>query len=419
MDYKQALEYLYNSTPVFEHVGAAAYKEGLQNTYALDDYFYNPHKNFKTIHVAGTNGKGSVSHTLAAVLQQHGYKVGLYTSPHIVDFAERIKVDGKNMSESFVIDFVENNKSFFEKIHPSLFELTTSMAFKYFADMNVDIAVIEVGLGGRLDCTNIISPELCVITNISFDHTGILGNTLQDIAREKAGIMKNSVPCVIGEYSCDTIDIFQKEAKEKGAFVIIADKVANETYIPEYQLKGYYQKRNALTSAVACTELSRLGILPSIDSVEYRSLMDYAYAHVIDLTHIRGRWEKIKDHPKVICDTGHNLAGWRYLAEQIRNEDASAKRVVFGMVNDKDIEGVLKLLPSDAIYYFCQASTNRAISSNEIRNKASLYKLKGKEYPSVLTAYNAALYESSYNDLIFIGGSSYVVSDLLSAIENQ
>ena len=321
MNYDQTIEYLYSSTPVFERVGASAYKEGLSNTIALDDHLGNPHRRYKTIHVAGTNGKGSTSHTLAAILQKAGYKVGLYTSPHLVDFRERIRVNGVAVSEEYVVDFVKDNREFFEPLHPSFFELTTAMAFKYFAEQKVDIAVIEVGLGGRLDCTNIISPVLSVITNISFDHTGFLGDTLEKIAGEKAGIIKPNTPVVIGEYTNETKPVFIGKAEEMNAPIIFAQDKAGEYQIPEFELRGACQEHNAQTILTACDELIKIGLLGDKDS----EVIVSGFAHVCEMTGLHGRWEKIQDNPLVICDTGHNLAGWEYLAPQIRSVYESKK----------------------------------------------------------------------------------------------
>ncbi len=406
MTYNETLEYLYNSTPVFERVGASAYKEGLENTIALDNHFGNPHRKFRTIHVAGTNGKGSTSHTLAAVLQCAGYRVGLYTSPHLVDFSERIRVNGEAVEHQFVVDFVAEHKDFFEPLHPSFFELTTAMAFKYFAEQKVDIAVIEVGLGGRLDCTNIINPLLSVITNISFDHTGFLGDTLAKIAGEKAGIMKEGVPCVIGEYVEETLPVFQHKAEEMNAALILAQD--EEYQIPEFQLKGDCQSRNAKTIMAACKELIRMGIIPDDEA-----MIADAFAHVCDITHLRGRWEVLSESPLVVCDTGHNVAGWEFLAPQIKAQECERKLIVFGMVDDKDINTVMDMLPKDALYYFCQASTHRAIPVERVAEIAEAHGLKGEQYHTVMNAYEAAIKNATPDDFVFIGGSSYVVADLL------
>ncbi len=415
MTYSETLEYLYTSTPVFERVGASAYKEGLENTIALDNHFGNPHRLFKTIHVAGTNGKGSTSHTLAAILQSAGYRVGLYTSPHLVDFSERIRVNGEPINQQYVIDFVEENKEFFEPLYPSFFELVTAMAFRYFAEKHVDIAVVEVGLGGRLDCTNIISPVLSVITNISFDHTGFLGDTLEKIAGEKAGIIKQNTPVVIGEYLPETLPVFQKKAEEMNAPLILAQDRVGQYSLPEFQLKGACQERNLQTILTAANELVRLGVFSDDEAIVK------GCANVCSLTGLRGRWEALSKSPLTICDTGHNLAGWEYLAphisnvfEQKKGENAEAQlRIVFGMVDDKDINSVLQLMPKEAHYYFCQASTHRAIPVEKVVALASEHGLVGESFSSVAEAYAKAKADAKAEDFIFIGGSSYVVADLL------
>ncbi len=417
MTYSETLEYLYTSTPVFERVGASAYKEGLENTIALDNHFGNPHTLYKTIHVAGTNGKGSTSHTLAAILQSAGYRVGLYTSPHLVDFSERIRVNGEPISHEYVVDFVRDNKSFFEPLYPSFFELVTAMAFRYFAEKHVDIAVIEVGLGGRLDCTNIISPVLSVITNISFDHTGFLGDTLAKIAGEKAGIIKPNTPVVIGEYLPETLPVFKQKAEEMNAELILAQDRVGQYELPEFQLHGACQKRNLQTILTAAHELVRLGILSDEEAIVK------GCAHVCDLTGLRGRWETLSESPLTICDTGHNLAGWEYLAphinkvygEKVAQNQEARLRIVFGMVDDKDINSVLSLLPEDAFYYFCQASTHRAIPVEKVVALAAEHNLVGEGFPSVDEAYEKAKADASDADFIFVGGSSYVVADLLSS----
>lgn len=418
MNYNETIEYLYSSTPVFERVGASAYKEGLGNTIALDNHLGNPHRLYKTIHVAGTNGKGSTSHTLAAILQKAGMKVGLYTSPHLVDFRERIRINGIQVPEQYVVDFVKDNRGFFEPLHPSFFELTTAMAFKYFAEQNVDIAVIEVGLGGRLDCTNIISPVLSVITNISFDHTGFLGDTLEKIAGEKAGIIKPGTPVVIGEYTDETKPVFVKKAEEMNAPITFAQDKAGDYPMPEFELHGACQEKNAQTILTACDELCRIGLLGANAS----DCISSGFAHVCEMTGLRGRWEKIQDSPLVICDTGHNLAGWEFLAPQIRRVYESRKagnpaarlRIVFGMVDDKDITSVISLLPAEADYYFCQATTHRAIPVEKVVALASGHGLHGEGYDSVETAYRKAMEDAEECDFIFVGGSSYVVADFLT-----
>ncbi|MBQ5577886.1 MAG: bifunctional folylpolyglutamate synthase/dihydrofolate synthase, partial [Prevotella sp.] len=402
MNYQDTIQYLYNSTPVFEHVGASAYKEGLSNSWALDEHFNHPHTKFKTIHVAGTNGKGSCSHTIAAILQAEGYRVGLFTSPHLVDFRERIKVNGDCISQEYVMDFVENERSFFEPLHPSFFELTTAMAFKYFADSHVDIAVIEVGLGGRLDCTNIITPILSVITNISFDHTQFLGDTLEKIAMEKAGIIKRDIPIVIGETTPETRNVFIQKAKEMNAPIFFAEEynnpIANEL---DFELKGSYQLKNKQTILCAVSHLP-LSISPS-------SIKE-GLSHVVELTGLMGRWQTIRERPTVICDTGHNVGGWQYLSQQIKSQPCKNLHIVFGMVDDKDIDTVMNMLPTNATYYFTQAQTKRAIPANIVKEKGKEHHLKGYVFPQVADAYKAALHHANEDDFIFVGGSSYIVA---------
>ncbi|WP_373828019.1 bifunctional folylpolyglutamate synthase/dihydrofolate synthase, partial [Bacteroides heparinolyticus] len=385
MDYQDTLTYLYNSTPMFQQVGGSAYKEGLENTLALDEHFGHPHRKFRTIHVAGTNGKGSCSHTIAAILQEAGYSVGLYTSPHLVDFRERVRVNGQPIPEEYVIRFVEEERCFFEPLHPSFFELTTAMAFRYFADVEIDVAVIEVGLGGRLDCTNIIHPDLCIITNISLDHTQFLGNTLPQIAREKAGIIKSGIPVVIGETTPETKSVFQKRAGEVNAPIYFAEENGREDYPGiEYELKGLYQKKNSRTILTALPLLKEAGYRLDEQSVRR------GFAHVTELTGLMGRWQKLQNHPTLICDTGHNVGGITYIVEQLKQQAFHNLHIIIGMVNDKDIQGVLALLPEDAIYYFTQASVKRALPANDLQKLAESAGLKGNCYPDVPSAVRAA-----------------------------
>lgn len=410
MNYQETTEYLFNSTPVFEKIGAKAYKPGLQTTHELDKHFGHPHRQYKTIHIAGTNGKGSCSHTIAAILQSQGYKVGLYTSPHLVDFRERIRVNGKCLPEQYVIDFVEENRAFFEPLHPSFFELTTAMAFKYFAEQKVDYAVIEVGLGGRLDCTNVITPVLSVITNISFDHTQFLGNTLAEIAGEKAGIIKPDVPVVIGEYIEETRPVFEKVAGERHSPILFAQDEDTAMEV-DMELKGSYQERNRKTI------LAALNVLRQTMTISDEAIRN-GFEHVCELTGLRGRWEKLGEAPLVICDTGHNLAGWKYLATQINDVDAQVKHIVFGMVDDKDVEHVLQLLrdklKNGVKFYWTQPSSKRAIPVEKLRDTALKYNLHGEMYHSVKEAYMTAKANAKNDDFVFVGGSSYVVADLLS-----
>lgn len=408
MTYQQTIDYLFHVTPVFEKVGAGAYKEGLSNTWAMDEHFGHPHRQFNTIHVAGTNGKGSCSHTIAAILQSAGYKVGLYTSPHLVDFRERIRVNGLMVSEEYVIDFVENERAFFEPLHPSFFELTTAMAFKYFAEQHVDIAVIEVGLGGRLDCTNIITPVLSIITNISFDHTQFLGNTLAEIAAEKAGIIKQGVPVVVGETTPETLPVFEAKAQAVHAPLHLA-----EQYEPDcdydFELKGSYQDKNKRTILCAMHCLQEL-----LEMEDVHGAIAQGMAHVCELTGLVGRWQTLRQQPLVVCDTGHNVGGWTYLSEQIKAQKCRQLRIVFGMVDDKDINTVMEMLPKDAVYYFTQASTHRAIPVGKVMEYATSHGLRGNGFNNVKDAYHQALQDASTEDFIFVGGSSYVVADLLA-----
>ncbi len=406
MNYTETCEYLFNQMPMFERQGASGYKEGLSNTKALDEHFQHPHTKYKTIHIAGTNGKGSCSHSIAAILQTAGYRVGLYTSPHLVDFSERIRVNGEPISEDYVIDFVEREHHFFEPLHPSFFEVTTALAFKYFSDMNVDVAVIEVGLGGRLDCTNIISPILSVITNISFDHTQFLGDTLAKIASEKAGIIKKGTRVIIGEATSETRPVFEAKAKEMGAPICFAEDNPYENAADLMtDLQGAYQRKNANTILTAIANLPELSI--SNDNIR-RGL-----ANVCTLTGLKGRWQTLAQHPLTICDTGHNVAGWKYLSRQIEQQPCDTLHIVFGMVDDKDIDTVMDMLPKNAKYYFTKAETHRAINETVLKEKAGTRGLSGNTYPAVAQAYNDAKKNAKNNDFVFIGGSSYVVADLL------
>ncbi len=488
MDYQNTLKYLYESVPMFQQVGKEAYKPGLETTQKLDEYFGHPHQQFKTIHIAGTNGKGSCSHTIAAVLQSAGYRVGLFTSPHLVDFRERIRVNGEMAPEEYVVDFVEKHRPFFEPLQPSFFELTTAMAFRYFADRKVDVAVIEVGMGGRLDCTNIIRPDLCVITNIGLDHTQYLGGTLEKIAEEKAGIIKEGVPVVIGRARGAVKKVFSAKAEEMNAPITYAKQTAagNDVAIYSYpelqkernsfyemtrqglemlktlqdkhrknekslekllstfnldnalramdrildkrksaiklsnnhfqdgiflELTGLYQVENGFTILTALDELVKMGY--HISPKNYFE----GFSNVCELTGLMGRWQKVYSYPDIICDTGHNVDGIKYICKQleaIRANDGKKIHIVFGMVNDKDISGVLKILPKDATYYFTKASVKRALPENELQELARKAGLKGNAYPTVVEAVQAAKKDCPPKDFIFVGGSSFIVADLLA-----
>ena len=430
MTYKDAIDYLFESAPLFQNIGADAYKDGLSNTYLLDRHFNHPHRNYKTIHVAGTNGKGSCSHTIAAYLQCRGYKVGLYTSPHLIDFRERIRVNGRQIDEQSVIDFVEEIQATYGKdieknrLGFSFFELATAMAFKHFSDERVDFAVIEVGLGGRLDCTNIISPILSIITNISFDHTQFLGNTLEKIAAEKAGIIKKNTPVVVGETLPETKSVFQKKAKEMDAPIYFAEDYDCDEIVATLnpQLKGYCQEKNTKTILRAIEELS-----PALSQEkgeiegEERDVLRKVFAEVCDLTGLMGRWQKIQEKPLVICDTGHNIGGWQYLARQIADTPCKRRHIVLGFVNDKDISGILQLISQtvakdEVTFYFTQASVRRALPATDLKTIASRFDLIGNAYDNVNEAYIAALSNASDNDFVFIGGSNFIVADLLAAL---
>lgn len=431
MDYKETITYLFNSAPLFQNVGAGAYKEGLSNTHILDEHFNHPHTQYTTIHIAGTNGKGSCAHTIAAMLQHHGLKVGLYTSPHLMDFRERIRINGQMVPEKYVVDFVEHERAFFEPLHPSFFELTTAMALKYFADEKVDVAVIEVGLGGRLDCTNIIHPCLSVITNISFDHTQFLGNTLSQIAGEKAGIIKHAVPVVIGEYVAETRPVFAEKAMSVNAPITFAEdeheivsSEVGEDGLRRYETKsfgsiigelaGECQVKNTNTLLCVAKKLVPMFKLTKEDVL-------YAFRHVCEATGLMGRWQVLQRNPIMVCDTGHNMGGWQYLGHQLKEATTKYKQVhiVFGMANDKDVQHVLACLPFSAKCYWTKASVHRAMDVNEIASLAKQKGLKGEVFENVASAYDAAMNNAKENDFVYIGGSSFVVADLLNYLHKE
>ena len=451
MTYAQTIDYLYASQPAFHLVGASAYKPGLDNTYRLMAHLGNPHERLRAVHVAGTNGKGSTSHLIAAALQAQGYKVGLFTSPHLVDFRERIRISGEMIPEEMVVQFVADHRAFLDELRPSFFETTMALAFWYFAQQQVDIAVVEVGLGGRLDSTNILTPLLSVITNIGIDHTEFLGDTLTQIAAEKAGIMKPHVPCVIGETHPETQEVFLARA---GACEILgaglettdcrlwfADQCGymrkrRLKEAPECQLQGVYQDKNQQTAFVA------LQVLRNICGIEFsKESIAKGFAEVCTLTGLRGRWEVLSQKPLTICDTGHNGHGIRYVAEQLSSLIASSPNslsphrlhIILGMVNDKDIDTVLGLLPTEAVYYFTQPATSRALPAEELlRRWQALHPIANLQspianrqypiaapqypisaYPTVREALTAAQEAATADDIIFIGGSNYVVGEVL------
>ena len=419
MTYAETVQYLYDSAPMFQKIGDGAYKAGLDNTHALDSYFGHPHTRYLTIHIAGTNGKGSVAHTIAAVLQAMGYKTGLYTSPHLMDFRERMRVNGTCIDKDYVVNFVNSYRHFFEPLHPSFFELTTAMAFKYFADSRVDVAVIETGLGGRLDCTNIITPLVSIITNISLEHTHLLGSTLTAIAGEKAGIIKPHVPVVIGEATDETRKVFDAKARSGHSPIIYAEEAEPMIVTSDseciniddinYELSGDCQLKNARTTAVAIDQIIRRGIRLNGDSVRK------GFAGVCEMTGLMGRWQTVGMSPTVICDTGHNPGAWQYLGQRLHDiAGRSTLRIVFGMAADKDIDTVMTLLPRQALYYWAKASVRRALCEDAVMRKGAAHGLQGTAFPNVPAAYRSAMAASSPSDTIFIGGSCFIVADLLS-----
>lgn len=405
-NYQSIINYLYQTAPMFQHVGKSAYKTGLGTTLTLDAHFGHPHRCYRTIHVAGTNGKGSVSSLLASVLQKSGYRTGLYTSPHLVDFRERIRIDGRMIDKADVIHFVDTNKSLIERLKPSFFEITTAMAFCYFAEQKVDVAVIEVGLGGRLDCTNIITPELAVITNISLDHTDLLGDTLQKIASEKAGVIKPHVPVIVGETQPEIVSVFRSKAAQEQAPIVFADEVLGVPDLP-CELTGIYQQRNKHTAYVAIEQLRQGGF-----NISEEAVID-GFAHVCTLSGLQGRWQQLSQHPDVYCDTGHNEGGFRYIVEQLRTRKCRQLRVVIGMVSDKKRDVILSLLPRTAVYYFTNANIPRALPGALLQAEAAAYGLRGGVYVSVREALQAARYDAAPDDFIFVGGSNFVVGEIL------
>ena len=423
MDYQATIDYLFNSTPLFQHLGASAYKPGLQTTYALDAHFGYPHQSYKTIHVAGTNGKGSCCHTLAAILQSAGLKVGLYTSPHLLDFRERIRINGEMIPEQFVVDFVEKERPFFEPLHPSFFEITTALAFHYFAVEQVDIAVVEVGLGGRLDCTNVITPLLSIITNISKDHTEFLGDTLSAIASEKAGIIKPHIPVVIGEAQLETYKVFADKAAVMDAPITFAEEqpeVLSSFLSPDglrvYQTRNYAKLKGELAGECqeknANTILTALNILKQTEMGRWltASAITNGFRNVCKLTGLMGRWQVLRKQPTVICDTGHN--------HQLRSV-AGRLHIIFGMANDKAADAVIAELPENACFYWTRANTARSFSEDEIQAFARRYNRKGLVFHHVSDAYQAALESASSEDTVFIGGSNFVIADLLSFLQKE
>jgi dihydrofolate synthase/folylpolyglutamate synthase len=405
MNYQETLDYLFSQLPMYQRVGKAAYKVDLSNTYELCKLLNNPENKFKSVHVAGTNGKGSTSHMLASILQEAGYKVGLYTSPHLKDFRERVKINGEMISEKEVISFVEKYKPDFEKINLSFFEWTVGLAFSYFANQKVDIAIIETGLGGRLDSTNVVTPEVSVITNIGIDHTQFLGDTIEKIAIEKAGIIKPSVPVIIGETQPETKIVFQNKAEELNSPIFFADTAIKDSL--ETDLKGIYQLKNVKTSNTVINCLIKKGWSISQEHITL------GLKHVVKNTGLLGRWQVLSQSPLTICDTGHNEEGIKELVTQIKNTPYNKLHIVFGAVNDKSVDKVLGLLPSDAQYYFCAANIPRAMTVEKLISIADQKGIKGIQCSSVKIALTVAQSNASKDDLIFIGGSTFVVAEVV------
>lgn len=406
MTYQDTVQWMFKQLPMYQNEGKTAYKANLDNTLRLAEHLQHPENNFKSVHVAGTNGKGSTSHMLASILQEAGYKVGLYTSPHLKDFRERIKINGQEINEAFVVEFVVKNKSFFESHELSFFEMTVGMAFEYFSEEKVDIAIIEVGMGGRLDSTNIITPEVSVITNIGLDHTQFLGHTLEAIAVEKAGIIKHNVPIVIGETQVETEAVFQNIAKERLTVIHFADQKRSEkTY--ESDLKGEYQLKNK-TTVLAAIEILR----DKAFEISEKALAD-GFKNVVKNTGLNGRWQILQEAPKVICDTAHNKEGLHYAMSQLLKEQYEQLHMVFGVVSDKDISTILPLLPQDAIYYFCKPNIARGFNANDLRDVFRSNGFIGESYSTVLEALGAAKQQATTSDVIYIGGSTFVVGEII------
>ena len=403
MTYKQTLDWMFLQLPMYQNKGKVAFNSKMDGINSLSSHLNNPHKKIKTIHVAGTNGKGSSSHMLASILQEAGYKVGLYTSPHLKDFRERIRVNGKKVGKKWVVDFIDENKSFFERNKLSFFEMTVGMAFSYFANENVDIAVIEVGLGGRLDSTNIITPEVSLITNIGFDHTDMLGDTLAKIAYEKAGIIKRNIPVVISEFNEETAPVFKETANALNAKIVFAQEKTFSTY--KIGLHGSYQQKNIKGVLATLSELASF----KIDDIHIVKGLD----KVVENTHLMGRWQQIGSNPKIICDTAHNKEGLAIVLNQLQEQEYDKLHVVIGFVKDKDISVILPLFPSNATYYFCKPKISRGLDESELLERCVQFNLNGKAYKSVNKAFKAAKKQASKNDFIYVGGSNFVVAEVI------
>lgn len=427
MNYQETLDYLFNALPMFQRIGAAAFKKDLGPTIALCEHLGNPHHSFKSIHVAGTNGKGSTSHALASILQEQGYKVGLYTSPHLKSFTERIRVGGQPITEEAVVEFVSRNRDFMERIKPSFFEMTVALAFDYFCREEVDLAVVEVGMGGRLDSTNVLLPLLCIITNIGMDHMQFLGNTLPEIAAEKAGIIKPGIPVIVGTSQPETEPVFRAKAKEENAPIYFADKELkvyqgalsplgeqriynvesqSDTFQIQFGLTGDYQMLNLPAILLASRILPQLGIPISSKA------LDQGLKNLVENTGLKGRWQRLYDKPLTICDTGHNEDAFKVIINQLMHLPHRRLWIVIGMVKDKEVGSVLSLMPRSATYVFCQATIPRAMPAQDLASQASAFGLTGEVREDVNDALNWALQQAGEEDLIFVGGSTFVVAEI-------
>lgn len=406
MNYQETINWMFNQLPMYQLQGASAYKKDLTNAILLGNHLGNPQKNIKCVHVAGTNGKGSTSHMLASIFQEAGYKVGLYTSPHLRDYRERIKINGEKISEDFVCDFINKNKTFFEGYDMSFFEMTVGLAFEYFATEKVDIAIIEVGMGGRLDATNIITPLVSVITNIGLDHTQFLGNTLTAIASEKAGIIKPKIPVVIGEFITETKAVFVEKAQDNNSEIYFASELISENYTSD--LVGDYQIHNKKAVVQTIAIINSQGTFKISEDTIKSGLVN-----VNKNTGLEGRWQQLGESPKIICDTAHNKNGLEIVIKQIQKEKFGVLHIVLGLVNDKDLDEILPLFPANAIYYFCKPNIPRGLDAKILQEKASTFNLKGKAYNSVSESYAKALQTASNTDFVYIGGSNFVVAEIL------
>jgi dihydrofolate synthase/folylpolyglutamate synthase len=405
MNYQDTVNWMFQQLPMYQNKGNSAFKKDLVNTLKFSKHLGEPHEQFKAIHVGGTNGKGSTSHMLASILQEAGYQVGLYTSPHLKDFRERIRINGKVVSKQFVIGFIKRNKIFLNSNNLSFFEMTVGMAFDYFAKQKVDIAVIEVGLGGRLDSTNIITPEVSVITNIGFDHMQFLGDTLSKIAGEKAGIIKPNIPVVIGETHPETETVFRSKAKDTNSEIYFADQLIQD--VLDSDLKGLYQRHNIKTVLQSVNVLRESGFNIS------KSELKRGLLNVVRNTGLKGRWQILGKEPKIVCDTAHNKEGLAYVMKQIGTEKFNELHIVFGVVNDKDLNSIIPLLPKTATYYFCKPDVQRGLDAEVLKTTFAKNELIGRAYTSVQDALNSAKSAAKEDDLIYVGGSTFVVAEII------